>query len=405
MLSDDLSAMLSLTLAPGFGPTLTRRALERFGSAAAVLQAGPMDLAQLQGVGEKKAVELRRSIERVRAENWLKREEEAIARHRVNLLRLGDGNYPRLLSYISDPPPLLYVQGEIQSGDALALAVVGSRRCTAYGRQQADRLSLLAAQSGLCIVSGGAYGIDAVAHRAALRAGGRTIAVLGSGLAVPYPEENVPLFQQIADGHGAVVSELPMFTGPMAENFPKRNRIVSGLSLGVLVIEAAERSGALITARLAAEEHHREVMALPGPVDSPMSAGNHRLIRQGGASLVTNLPEILQALGEAGTLLQAASEKPQEPDPVSLFDSAGDSQDSPAAPPSVACPQASDGAAISKKILAGLDRPMTLDELTHACGLPVATLMSQLTLLEIRGAVLRRDGRLERPAGGQKSLL
>lgn len=383
MPTEQRRSLLVLTLSPGFGPTLTRRALERFGDAQGVLGASASDLAMVQGIGEKKSLQLRRSLDRTLADNLAEPEEEAIAKHGVNLLLLGETGYPRLLSHISDPPPLLYVQGEIQESDALSLAVVGSRRCTAYGRQQADRLSLLAAQSGLCIVSGGAYGIDAVAHRAALRAGGRTIAVLGSGLASPYPPENAPMFRQIADGHGAVVSELPMFTRPMAENFPKRNRIVSGLSLGVLVIEAAERSGALITARLAAEEHHREVMALPGPVDSPTSAGNHRLIRQGGAALVTNLPEILESLGEAGTLLQAANEKPQTlGEPAPLFDL----QESAAPSPTV-------GQEPAKKILASLDRPMTLDELSHACGLPAAALMAQLTLLEIRGAVARHDGR------------
>jgi DNA processing protein len=223
------------------------------------------------------------------------------------LITIHDAGYPRLLRHIPDPPQLLWVRGELREDDALALAMVGSRRCTHYGREQADRFAADAASADLCVVSGGAPGIDAAAHRAALRLGGRTLAVIGSGLSTPYPKEHHELFDQIADptaARGAVLSDLPMTAPTQPENFPRRNRIISGLSLGVLVVEAAARSGALITARLCVEEHGRELMAIPGRIDSKASEGCHRMIRQGWATLVTGGADVLDALDESGQILK-----------------------------------------------------------------------------------------------------
>ena len=305
----------------------------------------------------------------------MKRELDLVAQRGAVLLSTDDGRYPQLLKLIPDPPPLLYVRGELRDTDAVALAVVGARKCTHYGREQADRLAGLCAEAGLCIVSGGAYGIDTAAHRGAMRVKGRTMAVLGSGLANPYPEAHIELFDQIAGGAGAVVSEFPMTTPPAAENFPRRNRIISGMALGVLVVEAATRSGALITARLAVEEHGRDVMALPGRVDSMASAGCHKAIREGWATLVTSAADILDALGEAGQVLKAAVSTEGEAPGAPLDQNLTESQ---------------------RKIVDVLDEPMALDQLAGATGLAMHVIQADLTMLEIRGTVRRDAGRFVR---------
>ena len=376
MISEVSNALLALTLAPGLGPVLTVRALKALGSAQRVVEASTGELAGVDGIGRQRAAEIRRGLDEVAASGAVARERELIDRHGARLLMLEDAAYPPLLKHIDDPPPVLYVRGSLEPSDAVALALVGSRRCTAYGREQADRFAALAAQAGLCIVSGGAYGIDAAAHRAALRVQGRTIAVLGSGLARPYPTEHAPLLDQIANGHGAVISELPMQSPPLAENFPKRNRIISGLSLGVLVVEAALRSGALITARLAAEEHHREVLALPGRVDSAASAGCHKIIREGWATLVTNVADALDALGETGAMLKAGLTP----------ESDGHASDAPLFTLNQNLTTS------QKKIVEALDQPLALDQLAAATGLAVQTIQADLTMLQIRGLVARQEG-------------
>jgi DNA processing protein len=276
----------------------------------------------------------------------------------------------------------LFVRGEIREQDAMALAIVGARRCSGYGREQADRFASLCGSAGLCIVSGGAYGIDAAAHRAALRAGARTLAVIGSGLAKPYPPEHEELFDQIASGHGAVLSELPMHSPPMKENFPARNRIISGLALGVLVIEASLRSGALITARQCAEDHGREVMALPGRVDSATSAGCHKILREGWATLVTNAADVLDALGDAGQTLKAGlthQTDHAEASAPSLWEQA--------LTPS------------QRTLIEALREPADLDALVSRTNLPVAQIQADLTMLQIRGAIKRQGGKFERQRG------
>ncbi len=381
---------LVLSLAPGLGPTLTQRCLDTLESPEAVVHAPVETLAQVQGIGLMRAQAIRRGLDELLQGDRVAKEEAMLAAHGVTLLVPADADYPALLRHVPDPPPLLYVRGTLQPTDQLALAVVGARKCSTYGREQADRLAGQCAAAGLTIVSGGAYGIDAAAHRAAIRAGGRTIVVLGNGLAEPYPREHRELFDQVADGHGAVLSELPMMTPPSPENFPRRNRIISGLSLGVLVIEASFRSGALITARLAAEEHHREVMALPGRVDSPASQGCHKILREGWASLVTSPAEVLDALGETGTLLQGALEAHTAV--------TGDSAGVPApTAPSLFEQNLSPSQA---KILASLAEHRTLDQLAAGTGLAVHQIQADLTLLQIRSLVSRHDGQYQRVSRG-----
>lgn len=377
-------ALLALTLVSGLAPLPTRRLLDALGSAEAVLAAGPEALASAGQLRPAQARQIHADLQSLPAGDRLAREKDLIEQHGVTLLTLDDPDYPKLLRHIPDPPPLLFVRGKLAPEDALALGVVGARQCSHYGREQADRLASLCVSAGLCIVSGGAYGIDASAHRAAIRAGGRTIAVLGSGLANPYPADHVELFTQIAANggeHGAVISELPMSAPPMKENFPARNRIISGLSLGVLVVEASLRSGALITARLAAEDHGREVLALPGRVDSLTSAGCHKIIREGWATLVTSAADILDALGPAGQTLKSGL---MQPDPAAPR---GEPQ-SPLFEQNLTDSQ--------RKILAALTEPGDLDQVVARSGLPVGTIQADLTLLHIRSLVLREGGRWSR---------
>ena len=401
-----LRALLAMSLSRGWGPRTILACWERWGlDACGAL--GRAELEALEGVGAGRAAGLAQSLAATLAGDAVDRELARAQELGVRLLVWGEEGYPAGLKHIHDPPPVLYVRGELRPGDALALAIVGSRRCSAYGREQADRFASFAAGAGLCVVSGGAMGIDGAAHEGALRAGGRTVAVLGSGLAQPYPAEHGPLFDRIASpGRGAVVSELPMDTPPRAENFPRRNRLVSGLALGVLVVEAAKRSGALITARVAAEEHGREVMAVPGRVDAPGSEGCHRIIREGWGALVTCGQDVLDTLGEAAALLNT--------EPRTLFDGLASEGDEPegdepggreagpgvkasgagAGPPSA--PRSSLLAATmtqtQRKLVECLGRAASLDELLAASGMEAQVVQAELTLLELRGVVKRERG-------------
>ncbi len=387
MANEEHDALLALTLAEGFGQATIHRCIEEFGGAAATLGATVQELSGIERVGAAKARRLRTALDQTFHSGVLDTEWELIDRHGVELIGINDEGYPRLLRHIPDPPVLLWVRGRMVDEDALGLGIVGSRKCSHYGREQADRFASLCAQSGLCIISGGARGIDAAAHRAALRIGGRTIAVIGSGLAKPYPGDHVELFDEIADiegERGAVISEFPMNTPPNAQNFPRRNRIISGLSLGVLVVEAALRSGALITARLAVEEHHRELMAIPGRVDAMSSAGCHKIIREGWATLVTNPADVLDALGEAGQMLKVGMMNETE---------AGAAEQKPGAGGSGAGLGLTES---QQKILDAMAGPSSLDQLVAWTGLTVQNVQAELTMLEIRGAVRRSGGLFER---------
>ncbi|HVU88372.1 MAG TPA: DNA-processing protein DprA [Pirellulales bacterium] len=359
---DDLVAALRLAMVPGIGPRMTVALLQHFGSAAAVLAAAPSDLRTVQGIGTK----LSQAIARAPASEDAEREIERCRRSGIAVLTPRMPDYPRMLREIHDPPPVLFSRGTIETRDALAIAIVGSRHATQYGLAQAERLAGSLARSGLTIISGLARGIDAAAHRGALSAGGRTIAVLGSGLANIYPPEHGALADEVAAA-GCVLSECPPQTQPMSGAFPQRNRLISGLSLGVLVIEASLQSGALITARHASEQG-RDIFAVPGRVDSRVSHGCHRLIRD-GAKLVESADDVLEELGplvEATT--DATGQSVHHPAELMLND-------------------------LERQVLAAVAvDATTVDHVVTASGLPTPQVLATLSALEMRRLVRRLGG-------------
>ncbi len=284
---------LRLLHAEGVGPVTYRRLIRVFGSPRAALSAPSGRLLEIPEIGQKVVAGIRAAEKDGWAVEEMKRAEE----RGVRLLGLKDPAYPKAMLNTYNPPPILYVQGELKDTDAVGLGVVGARRCTPYGKEQAQRLCSGLARAGFTIISGLARGIDTVAHASTLsQPGGRTIAVLGNGLGRVYPPENRKLHDAILDGRGAIISELPLDMPPSSEHFPRRNRIIAGMSLGVLVVEGRETSGSLITARYA-NDMDREVFAVPGPVSSLNARGPHRLIKQ-GAKLVEDIDDILVELRE-----------------------------------------------------------------------------------------------------------
>jgi DNA processing protein len=306
---DDIPAA-HLALALSVGPVEGRSLLAAFGDdAQAAWSASQREIAAVLGQGA--ALRVHAALRAAQPEEELDR----MRRHGLSCILPGDPDWPALLHATEGAPLALWVRGVLQPEDRFSVAIVGSRACTAYGLEQADRFGGWLAQQGFTIVSGGARGIDAAAHRAALRHGGRTIAVLAGGLGVPYPPEHAPLFDAIVEAGGCVCSEMPTLHPSAPGLFPRRNRIISGLSLGTLLIEARIRSGALITGRIAAEEHGREVMAVPGRVDAPASAGCHRAIREGWAALVDSMEAVSSQLRctpmlVAASVRQAAAASP-----------------------------------------------------------------------------------------------
>jgi DNA processing protein len=350
--------LLALHLVPGLGPKLTAALLERFGAPAAVLRASIEQLRQIPHIGDKLAVQLHQALRHVDVAAELER----MAKHDTHLLVLGTPAYPAPLATIAVPPRLLYVRGKLQERDTEAVAIVGSRQCTPYGRRIASRLAADLARVGFTIISGLARGIDGAAHRGALQAGGRTIAVLAGGLCKIYPPEHKDMAEEVRAA-GALVSESAMLMEPMAGMFPARNRIISGLARAVIIVEANEKSGALITAHHAAEQG-REVFAVPGPVDSPASTGSLRLLRQ-GAKLVRHADDVLEDLRGVAPLVTAAQ---AESAPPGLDDSQRRIWD----------------------LLAEGSRH--IDEMSRHLGRPVADLGGALMMLEMKKIVRRLPG-------------
>lgn len=318
---EEREAWLALNMVPHVGPATFGILLEHFGTAKRILKAPLKAFEAVPGVGPTTA----KAIRGCRAQETVDRERKRMAARGLGFVTLREAGYPAPLRHISQPPPVLYIRGSWEGHDQRAVAVVGSRDATPYGRGVADRLAFDLARRGLTIVSGLARGIDAAAHRGALRAGGRTIAVLGSGADIIYPTEHRKLAEAITE-RGALLSEFPLGTSPLKGNFPQRNRLISGLSLGVVVVEAAAGSGALITVNHALEQG-KEVFAVPGLVTGKLSQGCHRLIKL-GAKLTEGWEDVVEELGtpyrhdvpaipplppverEEGRILQVLGEEP-----------------------------------------------------------------------------------------------
>lgn len=281
---------IALNMTPGVGPRAATKLLERFGSADAVFHARRTELESLRLRPETIESIIKREFEGKAVE-----ELDRVKQLGGDVLLLDDGSYPALLREIADPPITLYVRGDWQACfDLPGVGVIGSRMCSTYGENASEMIARDLASRGICIISGLARGIDTAAHRGAIRGGGRTIAVLGTGIDGFYPKENTRLVGEILEAGGAVVSQFPLGTPPLKDNFPYRNRIISGLSLGVVLVEATEKSGSLITARLAMEQN-REVMAVPGNITSRNSVGTNYLIKS-GAKLVQQWQDVVAEL-------------------------------------------------------------------------------------------------------------
>ncbi len=284
-------SVILLNMVPGLGGVRLKRLLESFGRVSRIIKAKESQLLGVRDIGEGIAAGI---VKCASETDSLKKELALIEKENVQIITISDDQYPASLKEIYDPPPVLYLKGSLLSSDLNSVALVGSRRASFYGQSMCERLAYELAAKGISVVSGLARGIDTAAHRGALRARGRTIAVLGSGITRIYPRENKELAEQISNS-GCLLSEFPLCAHPARENFPRRNRIISGLSLGVVIVEAAQRSGALITANFALEQG-REVFAVPGKIDSLTSWGTHSLIKD-GAKLVENANDIITELG------------------------------------------------------------------------------------------------------------
>lgn len=280
---------LALTNVMDIGPAAIKRLLSAFKTPEIVFKATLSELMDVSKIREAQA----RNIKEFNDWDKIDKEIQKIKKHDIRIITFDDNEYPELLRQIDSPPMLLYCKGNINPQDKYAVAIVGSRLMTEYGRRVADKLASELAQCGLTIVSGMAKGIDSISHKSAIKTGGRSIAVLGSGLDRPYPFENSELFRALSQS-GCVLSEFAMGTPPNKENFPRRNRLISGLSLGVIVIEATKESGSLITANYALEQN-KEVFAIPGNITSKSSYGTNELIKK-GAKLVQNVDDILEEL-------------------------------------------------------------------------------------------------------------
>ncbi len=356
---------ISLNMTPGVGPRVATKLLEAFGSPENVFHATRSQLESLRIRPETIESIMCRELE-ARAAVELERVKQLGG----NILILDDGSYPAMLREIADPPITLYVRGEWDACLTMpCVGVIGSRMCSTYGTNAAEMLARDLASRGICIVSGLARGIDTAAHRGAMRGGGKTVAVLGTGIDGAYPKENTRLIKEILDSGGAIVSQFPLGTPPLKDNFPYRNRIISGLGLGVLIVEASERSGSLITARLAIEQN-REVMAVPGNITSSNSYGTNYLIKS-GAKLVQQWQDVV---AELPSEVAAAILPP-------TIDEGGDGDRVLAVP--------ADLGGNEQKVWSRLsaDEPVHIDDLLSSSGLSFGDLNTALVALDIRDLI------------------
>ena len=366
---DKLKYWLALKSIAGIGNIVLPALIDNFGTLEAIFSASASELQAVPGMTKKAAA----GIPAFKDWNIINKEIELAEKAGINIITYQDGLYPAKLLEIYDRPPLLYVKGNLKKDD-INISIVGSRLASTYGKYTTERISREIALQGITVVSGLARGIDSAAHRGALTAQGRTIAVLGTGLDIIYPPENKKLFAAICDS-GAIISEFPLGTPPLACNFPARNRIISGMSYGVVVVEAGEKSGSLITARLALEQG-REVFAVPGTIDSPGSRGTNKLIKQ-GAKLIENtidiLEEILPQL-EKTKMPEALSVSGEETCIVKKKDNLNSDD---------------------RQIIALLsDSRLHIDELINTTGLAPGDVLSSLMKLELNGIIKQYPGKL-----------
>ncbi len=362
---EDVSDWIALNMIPGVGGATFRRLVRCFGSPGAALKASLKDLGQIRGLTPAVC----QSIAEHRNSIPIQRELDMIQRHGCKIITIRDESYPANLKAIYDPPQVLYVKGDLLPADSLAVSIVGTRAASPYGKMVAEKLGSELAARGVTVVSGMAYGIDTAAHKSALSSGGRTIAVMGNGLDVVYPTRNASLLEQIINS-GAAVSEFPMGMKPLKSNFPRRNRIISGLSLGTLIVEAPKQSGALITAEFALEQG-REVFAVPGQIFSETSGGTHDLIKQ-GAKLVESVEDILDEL-------PSNSPQPLTKDDVETVEKQIEVQLSEA----------------EKSIWEVVgSSPIHIDDISRQAALPPYKVSAALVMLELKGLVQQSAGKM-----------
>ena len=351
----ELKYWLGFNYVSGIGPAKIQALLGSFGTLERAWRATESELRDI-GFDTRALESLREARQSLDLDGYVRQVEASGAQ----VLTWESPNYPNLLRQIPAAPPLIFVRGRFEPLDQWAVAVVGTRRLSAYGRLITHDLANGLARNGITVVSGLARGIDAVAHRAAIEAGGRTIAVMGCGIDKVYPPEHRDLAHAVADS-GALVTDFPLGTEPSSANFPARNRLISGLSLGVVVVEAGEKSGALITSRFALEQD-REVFAVPGNINSPVSVGANRLIQQ-GAKLVMRVDDILEELNLRMAAEQAVAQ--------------------------VALAETAEEAALLSQLSS---LPTHVDELGRLTGLPSSLLSSTLTMMELKGFVQQVGG-------------
>ena len=364
MSMEGIKDWIILNMIPGVGSSTFRRLIKFFGSPSAVLNTSLKELAMVRGLTPSVCQSIIAHKESIEIDEELR----LIEKHSCNIITIEDQTYPSALKAIHDPPPLLYVKGELTEADSNSIAIVGTRNASPYGKMASEKLSNQLASRGITVVSGLAHGIDSYAHNGALSASGRTIAVMGNGLDIIYPSENAKLFDAIVNS-GAVISELSMGTQPRRGMFPQRNRLISGISLGTLVVEASRQSGALITADLALEQG-REVFAIPGPIYSEESKGTNWLIKQ-GAKLVDSVEDILEEL--------PSHSFQQTDDNIKNEDAIVESQ----------LPQ--DEGTIWKVIGSS---PIHIDDISRQSGLPIFKVCSVLVMLELKGLVQQLSGKM-----------
>ncbi len=363
--ASDLKYLLALSFIDSIGHATTARLLSAFHSPEAIFHAGLSELAAVAGIGPAKAKKIKEFV----AWDSVEKEMEKAIKSDIRIITLFDKEYPESLRHVDNAPALLYLKGSLIEEDRFALAIVGSRIMSDYGRKIAADLSYQLALSGLTIVSGMARGIDTVSHAAALKAGGRSIAVLGCGPDICYPSENKGLMKDLA-ASGCVLSEFPLGTRPVRENFPRRNRLISGLSLGVLVVEATTRSGSLITAGFALDQG-KEIFAVPGNITSGNSEGTNGLIRK-GAKPVQSATDILEELSpQIKGLLRSVKTTPSGPHATDRLEINNEEK--------AIC-----------NILAGGSRH--IDHISRELKIPPAKLSGLLLGLEIKGVLLQTEG-------------